>query len=79
MSQSSLNNRDNIPKTVWEVCKYYMILNLVEKLLLNAALMMLTAPNIISAEFCIPDFQRQAFEMCWFESAHFQMPPSAIG
>jgi hypothetical protein len=25
MSHSSLKNRDNIPKTAWEVCKYYMI------------------------------------------------------
>jgi hypothetical protein len=25
LSHSSLDNRDYIPKTVWEVCKYYMI------------------------------------------------------
>jgi hypothetical protein len=28
-----------------------------------------------SADFCIPDFQRLAFEMCLFESADFQKYP----
>jgi hypothetical protein len=30
------------------------------------------------ADFCISEFQRLAFEMCWFESADFQMSPSDI-
>jgi hypothetical protein len=30
------------------------------------------------ADFCIPEFQRQALEMCWFECADFQMSPSDI-
>jgi hypothetical protein len=27
MSHSSLNNRDNIFKTAWKVCRYYMIVD----------------------------------------------------
>jgi hypothetical protein len=30
------------------------------------------------ADFCIPEFQRLAFEMCWFESANFEMSPPDI-
>jgi hypothetical protein len=31
-----------------------------------------------AADFCIPEFQRWAFEIYWFESADFQMSPSDI-
>jgi hypothetical protein len=30
------------------------------------------------ADFCIPEFQRLAFKMCWFESADFRMSFSDI-
>jgi hypothetical protein len=38
------------------------------------------SPNIMHRlpKFCIPKFQRLAFEMCSFESADFQMSPSDI-
>jgi hypothetical protein len=31
------------------------------------------------ADFCIPDFQRLAFEMCWFENGDLQLSPFDIG
>jgi hypothetical protein len=45
MSHSSSDKKDNITKTAWEVCKYYMISFFVEKLLLNACLMPILCPT----------------------------------
>ena len=60
MSHSSLNNhdslRDNIPKTSWEVCKYYMISSLWRNCFWMLALCQYCAQH--HADSCILGFQR---------------------
>jgi hypothetical protein len=73
MSHSSFNNKKNIPKTAWDTIWYHDLWR-------NSFWMLALCPYYTHhhADFCIPEFQRQAVEMCWFESADSQMPPSDI-
>jgi hypothetical protein len=72
MSHSSLNNRDNFPKTAWEVCKYYMISLFVKKLLLHACSMSVLHPvlcRFLHSWILETGFWNVQVSKCWFSNA----------
>jgi hypothetical protein len=78
VSHSSSNNRDNFPKTAWDVCKYYMsvhdiiICNETASECLQYAS---SSPNIVQISAFL---NSRDWLLKWFslESADFQMSPS---